>query len=269
MATARRQACRRGVSVVRPPPSPAFPAKPSYLPLPSSVCAPASRRGRLAIAYQITDDQLQVAIEVACQTDRMQVLTIIGWADCIDGVSRRLLTDALRAAARPDNPVRLQVFAPAARDLFRHTCETLTPCPAHHGLSKRISTETGAPHGDLLSSSKGLAAIDHLRNDARLRPRVTVTDRAATRLVNEALSALQELYALFGDYLEQALQPLEPLIGRDAIHAFVLETRAEVDELAACHAAGNVYVESLTITEPGDNAISLEVEATFKADQRP
>lgn len=241
------------------------------LPLPSSPCAPASRpdrRGRLGIAYQITGDQLQVTIEVACRTDRMQVLTTIGWADCIDNVSRRVLTNALHAAADECCPVRLHAFAAAARDLFQHTCETLTPCPAHHGLSKRISAATGAPHGGLLSSSKGLAAIDHLRNDARLRPRVTGTNRAATRLVNEALSALQELYALFGDYLEQALQPLEPFIGRDAIHAFVLETRAEVDELAACHTVGNVYVESLTITEPGDEAISLEVEAALGATPR-
>ena len=193
----------------------------------------------------------------------MQVLTTIGWADCIDDVSRRVLTNALHAAADECCPVRIHAFATAARDLFQHTCETLTPCPAHHGLSRRISAETGAPHGDLLSSSKGLAAIDHLRNDARLRPRITVTDRAATRLVNEALSALQELYALFGDYLEQALQPLEPLIGRDAIHAFVLETRAEVDELAACHTVGDVYVECLTITEPDDKAIRLEVEAAL------
>ena len=211
----------------------------------------------------MTGDQLQVTVEVACQTDRMQVLTTIGWADCIDDVSRRVLTNALRAAADEGYPVRIHAFAAAARDLFQHTCETLTPCPAHHGLSKRITAETDTPHGDLLSSSKGLAAIDALRHAARLRPRVTVTDRAATRLVNEALSALQELYALFGAYLEQALQPLEPLIGRDAIHAFVLETRAEVDELAACHTVGDVYVECLTITEPGDNAISLEVEASL------
>ena len=112
---------------------------------------------------------------------------------------------------------------------------------------------------------KGHAAIDALRRDARLRPRVTATDRAASRLVNEALSALQALYALFGSYLEHALQPLEPHISREAVRAFILETRDEVDALAACHTAGDVYLESLTITAPGDSPISLEVEASLGA----
>ena len=197
----------------------------------------------------------------------MQVLTTIGWADCIDDVSRRVLTDALRTAAHPDNPARLHVFAAAARNLFKHVSQTLAPnpnCrsrghpghPARHGSADPFNVD--ALHGDLL------AAIDALRNTARIRPHVTIAARAeAGRCVAEALSALQELYALFGDYLEQALQPLEPLIGRDAIHAFVLETRAEVDELAACHTVGDVYVESLTITEPGDKSMSIEVEASL------
>ena len=206
----------------------------------------------------MTGGQLQVIIEVACHTDRMQVLTTIGWAECIDAVSRRLLTDALRTAAHPDHPARLRFFAAAARDLFRHTAKTLPPHPAGHGLAGPLIADANALHGDLI------AATCALRNACRLRPRLTVTDRAAAgRCVAQALSALHGLYASFGSYLEQALQPLEPHVTRQAVRAFTLETRAELDELAACHTVGNVYTESLTITEPDDNAISLEVEAAL------
>lgn len=238
----------------------------------SAACASAVHpecRGRLSIAYQITGDQLQVTIEVACHTDRTQVLTTIGWADCIDDVSRGVLTNALRAAADECCPVRIHAFAVAARDLFKHVSRTLAARPwrrsrhraghpARHGSAGPCNAETDALHGGLP------AAIDDLRNACRLRPRLTITDRAeADRFIHEALSALQLLYASFGSYLEHALRPLEPHVSREAVRAFVLETRGEVDELAACHTVGDVYVESLTITEPGDNAIILEVEASL------
>ena len=231
---------------------------------------PSACRGRLGIGYQITGEQLRCTVEVACHTETVQVLTTLGWACGLDGFSRRVLTDALRAAAHPDNTARLHVFAAAARELFRHTSKTLAPdprggvrrrraaCPACDRLSHPFIAEAGALHGDLL------AAIDKLRNDARLRPHVTITDRAAaSRFLSEVLSALQGLYALFGSYLEHALQPLEPLVTRAAVRAFILETRRELDDLATCYTIGDVHAETLTITEPGDNAISLEVEGSL------
>ena len=97
--------------------------------------------------------------------------------------------------------------------------------PARYGLSDPFIAGADALHGDLL------AAIDELRNAARLRPHVAITDRAEARFVKEALSALQGLYALFGSYLEHALQPLEPHISRDTVRTFILETRRELDDL--------------------------------------
>ena len=217
-------------------------------------------RGLLGIGYRITGSQLQVTVEVACSTERLQVRTTIGWADCIDAFSRRLLIGALRTAAHQHNPARLHLFAAAARNLFQHTAKTLPPHPAGHGLAGPSTTEANALHGDLLAASYAL------RNACHLRPRLTVNDRAAAgRCVPEALSALHGLYASFGCYLEQALQPLEPHISREAVHAFVLETRAEVDELEACHRLGSAYAESLTITEPGDRSVSIEVEGLLGA----
>ena len=81
--------------------------------------------------------------------------------------------------------------------------------------------------------------------------------------MNEALSALQVLIALLGRFLEQALQPLEPHISRDAVRAFILETGRELNDLAACPTAGGVCVEDQTVTEWGDKSTSLEVEGSL------
>lgn len=259
---------RPGASAVRLPPSrhpPACLPKPSPFPPPSTACAPASRpdcRGRLAIAYQISADRLQGQVEFAYRTDWTQVLTTLLWGGRIDDVSRCLLTGVLRAAIDDACPARLSAFAAAARDLFRYTSQTLAARHrdrARRGYSKHpFIPEPGPLHDELL------AAIDDLRNHARLRPRATVLEGAdADRSLQEALSALRSLFDTIGDYLEQVLQPLTPHVGRHALHAFILETRHEVDELAACHTVGNGYVEALTITEPDDNAISLEVEGCF------
>lgn len=198
----------------------------------------------------------------------MQVLTTIGWADCLDHVSRRLLTDALRAAAHPDNSACLHVFAVAARDLFRHASHTLAA--RHKGRARRrcfrhpSRAELSDPFVPGPLHDELLVAIDDLRNHARLRPRVAVVESAdADRSLQEALSALRSLFDSIGDYLEQVLQPLAPHVGRHALQAFIHETRREVDELAACHTVGDVYVESLTISETDGKAISLEVEGAL------
>ena len=81
--------------------------------------------------------------------------------------------------------------------------------------------------------------------------------------MRDTLPALHGLFATLGTYLEHALQPLEPHISRHAVRAFVLETRGEVDELAACHTAGDVYLESLSATTAGNKSVCIEVEGSL------
>ena len=291
MGTGRRRACRPAavpvwaeapVAYLSPQPtitrtSSASPA----LPL-SAACTPAARpdcRGRVSIGDLITRDQLQGTVEFAYQTDSTKVLTTILWAGRLDDFSRRVLTEALRVAADEGQPVRIHAFAAAARELFRHTSQTLAPrlggrgCrgrpshPARDGPSEALIYEANAGAESL--HDELLAAIDGLGKDSHLRPRVVVTEGAeAEPFVTEALSALQGLFASLGSYLERALQPLEPHISRDAVRAFVLETRSEVDELAACRTVGEVYGEELTITELDDRSVSFEVEGSL-GDEAP
>ena len=112
-----------------------------------------------------------------------------------------MLTEALHAAAA-GHVARLPALAAAARGRRR------TGYPAREGHSDPFIAEAGPLQGD------PLAAIDALRHDARLRPCATITDRSeADAYVRQALSDFQGLLAELGRYLEQALRPLEPLIG--------------------------------------------------------
>ena len=183
----------------------------------------------------------------------------------IDDFSRRVLTGALRAAADEGRPICLNVFAAAARELFRHTLQTLARRAGYAtwvGLSDDFMAEADAGAG--LWRDELLAAIDELSKTAHVRPGVIVTERAeADRFVREALSALQGICTSVGRYLEQVLQALDTPMGRGVAYAFILEARRELDELAACRAVGEVYVEDLIITELDDKSRRLEVEGSL------
>ena len=106
----------------------------------------------------------------------------------------------------------------------------------------------------LVSKTPGCSG-EHQKVRPTSGPRVVVTERAqADRLVREALSALQGLFASVGRYLEQVLRARDAPMGHGVANAFILEARRELDELAACRTANEVYVEDLTITESGDKS---------------
>ena len=241
-------------------PPPALPLVAAYAPASHPDC-----RGHLRIGYLITGEQLQGQVEVAYQTDRTQVTTTILWAGRIDAFSRRVLAEALRAAADEGRPVRLNVFAAAACKLFQHTLQTLALRAGYAtwaGLSDGLMAEAGTGAGPWRDEL--LAAIDELSEAAHARPRAIVTERAeADRFVREALSALQGIFASVGRYLEQVLQALDTPMGHSVANAFILEARRELDELAACRMVDEVYVEDLIITGRGDKSVSIEVEGSL------
>ena len=85
----------------------------------------------------------------------------------------------------------------------------------------------------------------------------------ADRCLRGALSALQGLFSSLVSYLEKTLQLLEPHVSREALRAFVLETRHELGQLAAYCTGGDMYVEVLTLPESSDKAVNLEVEGSW------
>ena len=218
---------------------------------------------RLRISYQVTADRLQGELEFAYRTHWTHVLTTVLWGGRIDDASRRLLVEALHLAAGEASPVHLHVFAAATSDLFTH---------ASHLLAVRHRDRAGVP--DTLVPVSGaaplhdglLAAARRLRRAARLRPGVTVVvDGESADSLRATQWALQGVFNSMRDYLEQVLKPLTPHVSRDAIHAVILRTRREVNALAACRALGDVYAETLAVTESHDGSLTIDIEGSLRA----
>ena len=227
-------------------------------------------RGGIGIGYRITGGQLQVTVGVACHTESRQALSTLVWAGRLGACSRRVLADGLRHAARSDPSSRLPVFAALARQLFRHAVHTLplqpgnrrrrphAVCPACYRPARALAAEGGIKTSPLPADL--LAAVHALDSAARQQPRITLTDSAAIeRLMRDTRCALHGLLSTLGSYLEDALQPH---IRRDAFCAFILEMWRELDDLAACRAAG-VYVEDMSVAERGDTSTRLEIEGSL------
>lgn len=194
------------------------------------------------------------------------MLTAILWWGRINDLSCRLLTDTFRAI-HPSQSVRIHAFAAAARDLFRHTLGTLLAyhkgrhrggcfrLPSRHRLPASCIPESGRLREELS------AAIVGLRNDARLRPCVTLVPAAdAGGHVKDAMSAMLGMTDSMADFLQQVLPPLAWHVGRNAVRAFILETRAEIDELAV-RMDHQLYTESLTVTRMSAKSVCVELEA--------
>ena len=240
-------------------PGPVEDAARTRQPLPPGLPAPS--HARLRIGFRITGRQLQGTVEIACRTDRIQTQTTILWCRRIDDFSCRVLADALRAG-NPGQPVRIHAFAAAARDLFEYTLRTLLA--SHKGHHRRGCFGHSARHG---LREELLAAIGDLRRHTCLRPRVTLVQGAeAAGSLNGALSAVLGMRDSIADFLEQVLQPLP--------RAFVLEVRADFDDLAPRRMDHQVYTESLIVTQVSARSVCVELEACpgsapFNAHNRP
>ena len=181
------------------------------------------------------------------------MLTTILWWGRIDDLSCRLLTDALRAVD-PGHPVRIHVFAAAARDLFRHTLRTLMACLKGRPRGGCSGRSTRRRRDELI------AAVVDLRRRTCLRPRVTlVQGPEAAASFKETLSAVLIMCDSIADFLEQVLPPL----ARHTVRAFILETRAEFEELAARCMDHQLYTESLTVTQMSAKSVCVELEASL------
>jgi len=218
----------------------------------------------------VTRRRIRGTVEIAYRTDRKQVLLTILWCTRLDRFSRRVLAQALCAAGDERCRVRIQAFSAAARDLIRHTLRTLT---APHGGRPRggcfpYAARDAPPDSSVPELGPGsdelFAAIGHLRNRARLRPRLTVVEGAEAAVsLQEALSALQGICGSITDFVEQVLQPLARHRVCNAVRAFVLATRAEFDDLAARLSDDGVYVQSLTVTKVSAGSACVELEASL------
>lgn len=212
-------------------------------------------------------------------------------ASLLDDFSHQVLTGALRVATDKGNPIRLNLFAAAIRELFGHILHILAPdsevtnCSwyvqepntrgptrrqrakyaTQGGLSDEFIAEAGVDiehlHGD------AIAAITQLNRYTHVRPGVTVTQSTDIEcFVQEALSALQGLFTSFEMCREEVLQAIYSHIDQEIMGTFISDTLQEIDELATHHTVEDVYIEELTITELNDRTVGFNVEGSVEVE---
>ena len=209
----------------------------------------------------------------------------------IDDFSRQVLTGALQVVRDGHNPIRLNLFAGAVRELFGYTLQTLAPdadvekCswyrqePKTEGPTRRQRAKYATQGGlsdDYLATvgvelehlnEKLIPAINRLSKYTHVRPGSIVTDNAEIEdFVREALAALQGLFASIKSCHEQVLLALDAHIDHELVSAFVLETLQELDDLATHHTIEDVYIQDLAIVKLDDKKVSFRVNGSLEVE---
>ena len=220
---------------------------------------PAASRNRLRIGFRITRRRLQGTVEVDCRTGRIHTQTTILWCRRIDDFSRRVLADALRvwrpcpagphpcfrrcrprpAAVHAADPDYLSQ-GPPSRRLLR----TLPPSPAAARLHPRFR----APQRRI--------ACRHWR-PAQPHPPSTVRDRCARRRGRRFLEP-GGVGRGGNDGLDRRFSRTGPAAPSPP---FVLEIRAEFDDLAPRPMDHQVYTQRLIVTRVSAKTVCVELEA--------
>lgn len=205
-------------------------------------------------------------------------------ARLLDDFSRDLLDGALRVAADVENPIRLNQFAPALRELFSYTLQTLSPddrvtrCAwyvqdrdakgptrkqrakyaTQGGLSDDFIAESGIDVAHLHDDA--VAAINELSKYTHVRPETVVRDREeADRFIDAGLKGLQGLFESFDICRAQVIDAIFKHVTDEVVDALISETILSIDEIASHHSIEEISVEETTVTALTEEKIHFEV----------
>jgi hypothetical protein len=208
-----------------------------------------------------------------------------------DDFSRLMLDGALRVLADPGNPVRLHLFAPAVREMMKHTLGVLAPNAEitacgwyvpHAGKDKiwRIDRASYIIRAGLLDAfvkdeldfeleetTEGLnTAVEELNNLTHVKPtslRLDEGDIAETVVrILEAFVSLLERAAEFREQLSRRLIDHCPSAVFDAS---IGETILEIDELASRYSIEWPSVHEVRLVKLSARAVEFEASGEIYA----
>jgi hypothetical protein len=206
----------------------------------------------------------------------------------IDDFSGLVLTGALKVVADPSNPIRLNLFAAAMRELFGHTLHALAPdanvtkCewfklePHTNGPTRRQRTKYATQGGlsdDYIEEigvdvehlhDAAIKAVEEMSKYTHVRPGTIVTEpHEITVFVAGAMHALLGLFASFDECRSRVLDALSEEIDGEAVNALITETIQSVDELATHHSVEEVYVEQTRVIALTHETIYFKATGTL------
>ena len=209
-------------------------------------------------------------------------------AKLIDDFSAQVLTGALAVLDDPSNPIRLNQFAAAMRELFGHTLQTLAPdgnvtkCewfephPGTKGPTRRQRAKYATQGGlsdDYIAEigvdvqhlhDVAIKAVDDMSKYTHVRPGTIIDDpREIAVFVDGAMRALLGLFASFAECRSSVLDALSKEIDDQAVNALIMETIQDVDELAPHHSVEEVYVEDTRVVSLTHDTIYFKATGTL------
>jgi hypothetical protein len=214
--------------------------------------------------------------------------TLRGWL--VDDFSQHVLTGALRVVGDRENPLRLNLFAAAVRELFGHTLHTLAPdtevtqCSwyapepntnrptrrqrvkyaTQGGLSDAFIAEVGVDVDHLHDNA--IASINELSKYTHVRPGVLVTNQSEIdSFVDEALSALLGLFESFKECRDEVLRAIYNHIDQEVFSSFISETIQEIDEIATHYEVNIVWMDEVEITTLSAHSVEFKVTGSVDA----
>jgi hypothetical protein len=209
-------------------------------------------------------------------------------AKLIDDFSAQVLTGALAVLDAPSNPIRLNQFAAAMRELFGHTlhalapdgnvtkCEWFEPEPGTKGPTRRqrakYATQGGLSDNYIAEigvdvqhlHDMAIKAVDDMSKYTHVRPG-TIIDypHEIAVFVDGAMHALLGLFASFAACRSGLLDALSKEIDDEAVDALITETIQSVDELAPHHSVEEVYVEETRVVSLTHDTIYIKATGTL------
>lgn len=205
----------------------------------------------------------------------------------LDEFSKLVVQGAMRVVSDTENPIRLNLFAAAIRELFGHTLHRLAAddevmaCTwfelekeqtkptrrqrakyaTQGGLSDAFIREAGVDVEHLHDAA--IEAVNNLSKYTHVREGVIVQDDTEINVfVHDTFSALIGLFNSFDECRSTIEEAVFEQVNDESVSALLSETIQSLDEIAAHHCIDEIYLEDIKIVSIDAHTIHFEVRGT-------
>ena len=205
----------------------------------------------------------------------------------LDDFSKLVVQGAMRVVADTENPIRLNLFAAAIRELFGHTLHRLAPDDAVTDCAwfefekdqtkptrrqrAKYATQGGLPDEFIRDADvdvkhlhdAAIKAVDTLSKYTHVREGVIVQNaEEIDQFVRDALGAFVGLFGSFAECRSQIEAAVFEQVNDEAVSALLYETILGLDEIATHHSIDEIWVDKVKIARIDAQALQFEVSGS-------
>jgi len=208
----------------------------------------------------------------------------------IAGFEKRLFKAAVFNSKNSRNPLRLNNFCYALRELIRHVLHRLAPDKEVHKCSW-YKSETGKK-GGITRKQRAIYAVqgglsdEYIKNELELEPDEThsllvksinklskythieescfdLPNMQVEEIINSSIEILEEFFWLIDESRAKIIEKLWEQIDNAVIDEVLLETIQALDELASHHYIDEVYTDKVEITSISSGCVNFSAKGSI------